>query len=168
MSTDGVKYVAEEGDCSFLEEEIDTCLMGGYCADDGYFSWGCDGEEGSGSGVCTHSDTITVTPEYSYVSMVTMAVPSPDWFVGASNVNLCQMNEDGEYYWVDQYPEDGPKILYAYDAGTDSGETFLSENAEVEPRESITVLDARNESNIFYNEEEEMLYPLCELIMEKM
>ena len=164
-----MKYVAEEGDCSFLRDEIDQCVADNYCQDGSYFSWNCEGEEGSGTGVCTHSGMVEVTPEYPYVSMISMAVPSPDWFVGVSSLGLCVEGEDGEYVWVDRYPMEGYRELNAYDSGTDAGETFLSENMPVgPPYDPISVLRAMDDSNIFYNGEEEMLYPLCELMLEKM
>lgn len=45
-----------------------------------------------------------------------MISPSPDWFVGISNLELCQ--EDGK--WVENKIID----LYPWDAGTDKGMTY--------------------------------------------
>lgn len=46
-----------------------------------------------------------------------MIGPSPDWFTGVSKLNLCQL----DCLWKDSYEED----LYLYDAGTDSGTTYM-------------------------------------------
>eukprot|EP00210_Caulerpa_lentillifera_P004435 g4232.t1 len=163
-STEGLKLVAEEGDCTTLNNEIAKCAAKGNCKTGGYFRWMCDtsrNPDGVGDGVCSHSGMITVTEDYPYVSMVSMVAPSPDWFVGLHDVNLCQTNEaTGESYWVDQYPE-LPARLYAYDAGTDSGETFLSENSPTRPFEPIFEFIARDASNIFYNQDDGVLNPLC-------
>ena len=168
MSTDGVKYVAEMGDCSFLEEEVEECTLEGECAEGSYFSWMCEpASENAGSGVCNHAGMVTVSAYFPYTSMISMAAPSPDWFVGVSNVNLCVEDGNGGYVWAERYPETGYRNLNAYDAGTDAGESFESPDEPVEPREAITIFNAMNTTNIFYNEEAQMLYPLCQIKMEK-
>jgi len=60
-----------------------------------------------------------------------------------------------------------PARLYAYDAGTDTGESFASENAPVTPFEPITQFLARDASNIFYNQADNVLNPLCMILLEK-
>jgi spondin-1 len=58
-----------------------------------------------------------------------MIYPSPDWFVGVSGLELCLANGS----WVEQ------KILnlYPYDAGTDSGPTYISPDQPTIPKEAI-------------------------------
>lgn len=58
-----------------------------------------------------------VDPVHHLVSFVSMIDPSPDWFVGVSGLELCQQN----CTWADY------KIveLYPWDAGTDSGPTYI-------------------------------------------
>lgn len=92
-STDGVREVAETGNCDILQGEIMECEKAGYCAEGAYVNWMCDtsqNPEGVGDGVCSHSGSITVTEAYPYVSMISMIAPSPDWFVGVADVNLCR------------------------------------------------------------------------------
>jgi hypothetical protein len=60
-----------------------------------------------------------------------MIAPSPDWFVGVSNFDLC---ENGE--WITNRSID----LYPYDAGTDSGVNYTSPNQDTNPKENITIL----------------------------
>ena len=50
---------------------------------------------------------------------LTVAGPSPDWFVGVSGLNLCLPNCS----WVENLILD----LYPYDAGTDSGISYMVE-----------------------------------------
>jgi len=65
------------------------------------------------------------------VSCLTAIVPSPDWFIGLSNVALCN---DG--IWAETL-----KIKVSpMDAGTDNGLTFTSPNWETEPRGEVTVI----------------------------
>jgi hypothetical protein len=51
------------------------------------------------------------------MSLVTMIGPSPDWFVGVSGFDLCLSN----CTWM----EDASFDLFPYDAGTDSGITYM-------------------------------------------
>ena len=57
-----------------------------------------------------------------------MLAPSPDWFVGANNVNLFKNGQ-----WEDEVS----LAMGSYDAGTDSGETFESANIDTSPAELI-------------------------------
>lgn len=63
------------------------------------------------------------------MSLVSMLGPSPDWFVGVSSLELCMKNCS----WV---PE---KVinLYLWDAGTDSGMSYLSPNQPTIPVDRI-------------------------------
>ena len=65
------------------------------------------------------------------VSFVTMLAPSPDWFTGASAVNL---RKEGKWVKRLRVP------LWAWDAGTDSGSSYTSANMETQPAQSIRLL----------------------------
>ncbi|MDX1514976.1 MAG: spondin domain-containing protein [Gammaproteobacteria bacterium] len=69
--------------------------------------------------------------DHPLVSFVTMLAPSPDWFTGAASIRL---RADGA--WRDRVEGQ----LYAWDAGTDSGKSYLAENSETQPAESIRLL----------------------------
>lgn len=58
-----------------------------------------------------------VDPVNHLVSFVSMIDPSPDWFVGVSGLDLCMPN----CTWI----ENKIMELYPWDAGTDSGATYL-------------------------------------------
>ena len=66
------------------------------------------------------------------ISLVTMLAPSPDWFVGFADRATFV---DGQ--WIDSvtFP------LGNYDAGTDSGSSFTSANANTRPQQSISSPD---------------------------
>ena len=79
----------------------------------------------------TVSLDFTVTRTYSKVTMVTMIAPSPDWFVGVSGYDLFVDNQ-----WT-------PEIIIPlppYDAGTDSGTTYTSPNADTNPQDPISAI----------------------------
>ncbi len=69
--------------------------------------------------------------DHPLVSFVTMLAPSPDWFTGASAVNL-----RAEGKWVKRLRVP----LWAWDAGTDSGSSYTSANMETQPAQSIRLL----------------------------
>ena len=78
-----------------------------------------------GNGVGQSTAQFEVNREHSQITLLSMIAPSPDWFVGVRDLNLC-MNDQ----WVTELS----LPLYVYDAGTDSGVTFESPNADIEPR----------------------------------
>jgi hypothetical protein len=57
-----------------------------------------------------------------------MLAPSPDWFFGVSALDLCE----GGRWAAERTVE-----LFAYDAGTDSGPSYKSPDADTQPREPI-------------------------------
>ena len=76
-----------------------------------------------------------VETEHPYLSFVSMIAPSPDWFTGVSNLALKQGDA-----WVEEIA----LPLWAWDAGTDSGTTYLAENAETQPRQSVRLLATKH------------------------
>jgi hypothetical protein len=82
-------------------------------------------------GTATDSiSNIEVNTEYPLVSFITMIAPSPDWFLGVRDLNLCD-NTTGK--WQDREVRN----LFPYDAGTDSGPDFQSGNVVTNPPENI-------------------------------
>ncbi len=75
------------------------------------------------------STEFVLDQQYPLITLVTMVAPSPDWFVGVRGLNLFVNGQ-----WVDQLVVS----LDPYDAGTDSGTTYNSPNADTQPREPIT------------------------------
>lgn len=77
--------------------------------------------------------------KHHLMSLVSMLGPSPDWIVGVSALELCLKNCS----WS---PE---KVinLYLWDAGTDSGASYLSPNLPTEPRDRIRRITPSNPNN---------------------
>ncbi|GBP46312.1 Spondin-2 [Eumeta japonica] len=70
--------------------------------------------------------------EHHLVSFVVSILPSPDWFLGVANFELCQAIGEGQW---------APEVvlnLYPLDAGTDSGLDFESPNDQTSPKQPIT------------------------------
>ena len=96
----------------------------------------------------TSSDSISdiaVTPEYPLVSFINMIAPSPDWFVGVRDLNLCD-TITGK--WEDSVMRD----LFPYDAGTDSGTNFESSDVNTNPPQDIHRLTKDIEGSLKGNE----------------
>lgn len=79
--------------------------------------------------------TFTSTTDHPLLSVTAMLAPSPDWFTGVSAVTLYS---DGE--WIDEIN----LPLWVWDAGTDSGVSFKSDNEDTQPRESIRLLSSEH------------------------
>ncbi|XP_071515641.1 spondin-1-like [Panulirus ornatus] len=92
------------------------------------------------------------------MSLVSMLGPTPDWIVGVSALELCLK----DCSWVDQ------KVLnlYPWDAGTDSGITYVSANSATIPREKIRRITSSYPSDPkspFYDPTGQPMKPLAQL-----
>ncbi|KXX67826.1 spondin domain-containing protein [Flammeovirga sp. SJP92] len=121
LATNGIKVMAETGSKAPLTTEILDIISSGEA--DLLIS-----EGGLSSGTSKIEFEITVNSDHSYVSLVSMIAPSPDWFVAVENLNLYENDE-----WIDDVTIDPTH----YDSGTDDGETFTSPNAPTTPAVNI-------------------------------
>ncbi len=78
---------------------------------------------------------VSATKEYPLLSFVTMLAPSPDWFTGLSDVPLVL---DGKWTEAADFQ------LLAWDAGSDSGKTYVAPNADTQPRQSVRLVSTRH------------------------
>jgi hypothetical protein len=120
--------MAETGGKRPLDSEIDSLIRSGSaCA------------EISGGGIGRSPGVVTVeltaSQDCPLVSVVTMIAPSPDWFVGTSGLSLY---ENGA--WI----ADKVVALFAYDAGTDSGASYVSPNDPTADPEPIRRIEAES------------------------
>ncbi len=122
----GIEQMAEVGSKTSLTNEVTASIDTGEA-----FSVISGGGISSSPGSVTL--TFQVSDTHSLVTLVSMIAPSPDWFVGVSNLDL--RNTDG--IWQGEVVVD----LDPYDAGTDSGTTFTSGNADTQPPDLITNLN---------------------------
>lgn len=116
-----VKYVCEFGSSNILETEMKSHSDKIRTVVKTPQMWG--------NVLNTRQALFTVTKDFNYVSLITMIGPSPDWCLGISAVNLCQEN----CTWADKLEID----LFPWDAGTDSGPSYMSHNMVTKPQEKI-------------------------------
>lgn len=126
IASAGMEQMAETGLTGSLRNEVETALQNGYV---GSFLL----DRGLSPSPGALSFTFEITPEYPRITLVSMIAPSPDWFVGVSGLDLL---ENGQ--WRDRVEVE----LFAYDAGTDSGAGYTAQNADTDPAEAITRIEA--------------------------
>ncbi|KAJ8913028.1 hypothetical protein NQ315_002043 [Exocentrus adspersus] len=103
-----------------------------------------------------------VDRRHHLVSLASMFGPSPDWVVGVNGLNLCLKN----CTWIENLTVD----LYPYDAGTDSGITYMSPNAETNPREkmyAITTTYPEDPRSPFYDPTSTKMTPLARVYFKR-
>jgi hypothetical protein len=122
-SSPGIESMAETGSKSIFESEISATENVEY-----YLSG-----PGVGSSPSSVSFDFSISEEYPYVTLVSMLAPSPDWFVGVSKLPLFI---DGA--WV----RSKTVTLNVYDAGSDNGKIFDSNNLDTSPKEVIRLLSS--------------------------
>src|SRR3989449_666162 len=120
--TPGLERLSEEGKHSPLDTEIRAAIDQGNALmlfeSGGLKNW-------KDSMVAT----VRVDPAHPLVSVVNMIAPSPDWFTGASSVNLA---ENGA--WISRRTV----TLYAYDSGGDDGTTYNARDKDTNPKKPTT------------------------------
>ncbi|KAJ9583301.1 hypothetical protein L9F63_022355 [Diploptera punctata] len=106
------------------------------------------------------TSSFRVDQRHPLVSLVSMLGPTPDWIVGVSGLNLC--NRDCT--WADQKILD----LFPWDAGTDSGITYMSPNSPTVPQEKIhriTTMYPEDPRAPFYDPTGKPMKPLARLYL---
>ncbi|CAH0406823.1 unnamed protein product [Chilo suppressalis] len=120
----GIKMLAEQGNTTVLEMEIQDKLGHG----------GVRTVVKATAPAKTNMSTVTsfrANKENHLVSLVTGIMPSPDWFLGMANLELCEFK-------TGQWAKTVKLNLYPLDAGTDSGKDFESSNDGTSPPQPIT------------------------------
>jgi len=120
--TPGLERLSEEGKHSPLDTEIRAAIDQGNALmlfeSGGLKNW-------KDSMVAT----VRVDRAHPLVSVVNMIAPSPDWFTGASDVNLA---DNGA--WITRRTV----TLYAYDSGGDDGTTYKAKDKDTNPKKPTT------------------------------
>jgi len=116
--TPGLERLSEEGKHSPLDDEINTAIQAGNALD----MLETGGLKNFRDSLVT---TVQVDAKHPMVSVVMMVAPSPDWFTGASMVNLV---ENGT--WV----ASRTLTLPAYDSGGDDGTTYKAADRNTNPK----------------------------------
>ncbi len=125
--TPGLERLAEQGKHDPLDAEIKAAV-----------------EAGNALGLAESdplkdfSETVTtqvsVDEAHPMVSLAAMIAPSPDWFAGVADVNLM---ENGA--WVATKTVD----VQPYDAGGDNGGTYLTGDADANPKQPTKLNESR-------------------------
>lgn len=108
------------------------------------------------------SSHFRVDRKHNKLSLVSMFGPSPDWVVGVSGLNLC--NRDCT--WVPSLDID----LFPWDSGTDTGISYMSPNAETQPRERMHKITSKYPEDPrapFYNAFEDKMIPMAKLYIRR-
>jgi len=120
--TPGLERLSEEGKHSPLDTEIRAAIDQGNALmlfeSGGLKNW-----------KDSMMSTVRVDPGHPLVSVVNMIAPSPDWFTGASSINLA---ENGG--WITRRTV----TLYAYDSGGDDGKTYKAPDRDTNPKKPTT------------------------------
>lgn len=125
LSSPGIEQVAETGAKTKLSNEINQLITIG---DTNTFI----SEGGINPSPGNISFFITMNPDYSFISLVSMIAPSPDWIVGVNGLNLMENGVWEESKTVD---------LYVYDAGTDDGSEYTSSDIDSNPKQAISRIE---------------------------
>jgi hypothetical protein len=121
LASPGIKRMAEIGAQSPLDQEVIAAMTAG-TAEHLLAGPNLPGSPGS------VQLELEVSREYPLVTLVTMVAPSPDWFVGVSALSLF---ENGDWAVEKEI------ALTPWDAGTDSGSTFLSADRPTRPPQPV-------------------------------
>jgi hypothetical protein len=126
--TPGLERLSEEGKHSPLDTEIRAAIDQGNALmlfeSGGLKNW-----------KDSMVSKVRVDPGHPLVSVVNMIAPSPDWFTGASDVNLA---DNGR--WITRRTV----TLYAYDAGGDDGTTYKAKHKDTNPKKPTTRASTRH------------------------
>jgi len=124
LASQGVEEVAENGVTTFFLQEVNTAIANGNA-----FEF-IDLPLGFGN---TFSfETVNVDINFPYISLMTMLAPSPDWLGEINNIKLT----DDLGNWKSSISIE----VYATDAGTDNGTTYISPDSDTNPPENISSL----------------------------
>lgn len=124
LASPGVKDVAELGVRTNIVSEINTSITNGNAYQLLEFPLGF--------GTIFPFEAINVDANFPYISLMSMVAPSPDWLAEIHNVKLT----DGSGNWLPTLTVN----VYATDAGTDSGTTYMSTDLATTPPLPISSL----------------------------
>lgn len=127
LASDGVKSLAEDGSNTALDVELSSQGTGD-SVDFVVFSLAS-----SGGPTENQSIEIIIDPEKTSLSFLSSLTPSPDWFVGVDGFSLIES--------ANSLITTAEVTVNPFDAGTDSGTTYLSADNPTNPPVSISEID---------------------------
>lgn len=127
LATRGLEDVAEVGNNSKMNSEMDIVIEKYKALS--RFQINAPGITGMAE------TTMKFSTAFPCISFASMIAPSPDWFIGVSNVNLLENNK-----WV----TDKTVVVKLYDAGTEDGDVFGYNNPATNPLQPVKLLTLQN------------------------
>lgn len=120
-ATQGIEGVAEEGDPTTLITEVDALILAGRAA--AYMKI-----RGLFNPPVERTKSFEFYADKPAMTLISMVAPSPDWFVGVSDLSLRDQNG-----WIDALSVN----LAPWDAGTEDGTGFSLDNPPTVPQAPI-------------------------------
>ena len=126
MASPGIENVAESGINSPFDNEVQAAINAGNAE-----QWLLQ-EFSPFAAISTATlSNVVVSEDYPMLTLASMIAPSPDWMIGVNSLNLWDTASNG---WKDTFSID----LFPYDAGTEDGYGYSTDNPETNPRDVIT------------------------------
>lgn len=129
LATEGLEDVAEVGNITKMNLEIDAIIAKNKALSK--FQIAAPLITG------TAETNLLFNTTYPTISFASMIAPSPDWFMGVSNISLFVNNK-----WLDELN----LYVRVYDAGTEDGDIFGYNNPSTSPQQPAMLLTATNAS----------------------
>lgn len=149
VATAGVELVAETGGVSEIKRELESA---GEAVKEYEISAGFGGALGDTS----QPVEIKFDESHQYLSFIAMIAPSPDWVSGTYDYSMA---DDGK--WIRELIVD----TFPWDAGTDSGQTYSSSNAD--SNDMIFQITKkrlkRSKSTVFLSNNKQTVLPVARL-----
>lgn len=123
IASAGIEQMAETGGTGALTAEINAAITAG-----GAHAVVRGGGLGSPASIKIR---FVAESSHPFLSITTMLAPSPDWFAGLDSLPLMKNGR-----WIDTASEKAT----VWDAGTDSGVSYTSPNANTNPKAKIAVV----------------------------
>ena len=125
LASAGIESVAETGSKTTHTSEINTQITTGDA--DQLIS-----EGGINPSPNSLTFSVIMKPDFTFISLVSMLAPSPDWIVGVSALDLAPNG-----VWLENKTVD----LYVYDTGTDDGSNYTAANLDANPKKVISRIE---------------------------
>lgn len=151
VATDGVERIAEEGSTFTLDDELDA-LEGRKIVLDHEIAPASATPVRLGDESSLAGETLCFDERHPLASAISMIAPSPDWFSGLYGLKMWERNADGDEVWYDRFEA----YVYAWDAGTEEGDSFSLNNNPTDPKEGMFPFTAGTEENALFVSTEEV------------
>ncbi|MEZ4795994.1 MAG: spondin domain-containing protein [Flavobacteriaceae bacterium] len=126
MATLGIEDVAERGDNDEFFSEVNAAISDGNANQ--WLQQSFNPNHAMGTSTLMN---ISVSEDFPLLTLVTMIAPSPDWFAGIHGVSLRNGGSWETNLSIDLFP---------YDAGTEDGTIYDTNNPATTPQENISSL----------------------------